>query len=529
MPDAPDPTNQPSCRVVETAATYQRIRTCHQCIEKKFYPKIRSQFPSSDLSNLVPVQFSECWRCPASKAKLVECTCGNNWSARSDPDANVVTVVPPQHQQPDEEEVSEEELRRYIAANPDMWLEAVAKAEREISLEEKEKGKEGETTTEGQDGIVISVGGTEYRANNVVEGVDGISVDVTFPTLDLSTIPTQWLMMLETSMMATSVDALGIAPKSLVFAPDDAGGTSVKVYMTKPEAEPVPEEDITAVGAAAVGCLPGCINPKKGLHHRRCPNFLQKLVHEAPTKEEADTVGPEAIEWGPMPDSAALLKHYTDAMSNDGVVADAATQLMQDAPQDVPPRRLVASDRVVLSPNVASIGRDASGRPLKVGVVGVLKQDDGSPVVDLRQSQLAQQAEGSQFEEEEDEEKEKEEEATGSHGDEPSPESLPSFIKTSFTSKATYTKWIADRKLWRAVRDGNLDGVESLLESNADPLTCKCAETGVPVIFLATVKGLTSIAEQLLKRNADPNQRTSALHASHSMRGSQILLILTYA
>ena len=218
-------------------------RACDQCNEKKWYTKLRSGLGNSTDCNLVPAQSSECWRCPASKAKLVECTCGNDWSAGvgSDPDANVVTVVPPQHQQPDEEEeLSEEEVRRYIAANPEIWEEAIAKAEREIPLEEKEKGKEGETTARGQSSECWACPGSKAKLAGCICGND-------------------W--------------SAGSAA-----AASAAGGVGADEHLVRSDGTVVLlEEDasITDLAAAAAGCLPGCINPLKGLHHRRCPNFLR--------------------------------------------------------------------------------------------------------------------------------------------------------------------------------------------------------------------------------------------------------------
>ena len=91
-------------------------------------------------------------------------------------------------------------------------------------------------------GFVISAGGVDYRASGVIEGVDGNTMFITFPTLDLAAISDQIMTLLDSAMVAASVATLGVAPEEFEFGAADGGGTKVIVYITAPVAEPVPEE-----------------------------------------------------------------------------------------------------------------------------------------------------------------------------------------------------------------------------------------------------------------------------------------------
>ena len=105
-------------------------------------------------------------------------------------------------------------------------------------------------------GIVIAAGGTSYAASIVIPGTDGISVIVTFPTLDLSTTSEDLQILLESSMTATSAAALGVAPKALVFEANDEGGTTVTVYTTEPEVEAAVDPD---AGGSPIAIIIGVV------------------------------------------------------------------------------------------------------------------------------------------------------------------------------------------------------------------------------------------------------------------------------
>lgn len=274
-------------------------------------------------------------------------------------------------------------------------------------------------------------------------------------------------------------------------------------------AGPIPLPGSTSGVDGTAVCLRSCINPEKGLHHIKCPNY-------APAPAPADADSAEGTSTSTAPESVGVDQVTIIQVSHrdaDGGILSNEPERATDTTPVPPPPTSAPEGSVDVEFDLSKGKLGATLRRLKKGCIIVSISDEGFAsehpamkvgveVVRINGVDVANapgdaadlftliypnvvntltimpiaeaDEEGKQAKQEEEEEEEE------------GPPVPP---------------------LYRAVCGGNLDEVKSLLEANADPRAATHPTKGVTAIFVATVKDLPDIAEQLLKHNADPNQR----------------------